>query len=88
LIEAVVAANPKTVVVCSTPAADDSVGQGTRPAIIEAWWNGEEGGDAVADVIFGDYNPAGRLPLTVYTSESQVPPRTNMTSRKGSRICI
>ena len=43
------------------------------PAIIFAWYPGEEGGKAVADVIFGDYNPAGRLPVTFYKSIDQIP---------------
>ena len=43
------------------------------PAIIEAWYPGEEGGTAIADVLFGDYNPAGRLPVTFYKSLNQVP---------------
>mgnify|MGYP005836709645 CR=1 FL=1 len=47
------------------------------PAIIMAWYPGEEGGNAVADVIFGDYNPAGRLPITFYESLEQVPPFEN-----------
>ena len=50
---------------------------------MESWWNGVEGGDAIADVIFGDYNPAGRLPLTVYASESQVPPQDEYDITKG-----
>jgi beta-glucosidase len=84
LIEAVEAANPKTVVVLlnagplTIPWAKEHV-----PAILEAWWNGVEGGDAIADVIFGDYNPAGRLPLTVYASESQVPPQDEYDITKG-----
>ena len=43
-------------------------------AIVEAWYPGEEGGTAIADVLFGDYNPAGRLPVTVYKSVDQLPP--------------
>jgi beta-glucosidase len=44
------------------------------PAIIEAWYPGEEGGSAIADVLFGDYNPAGRLPVTFYRGVGQLPP--------------
>jgi beta-glucosidase len=44
------------------------------PAIVEAWYPGQAGGTAVADVLFGDYNPAGRLPVTFYTSVEQLPP--------------
>ena len=43
------------------------------PSILYAWYPGEEGGKAVADVIFGDYNPAGRLPITLYNSIDQLP---------------
>lgn len=46
-------------------------------AIIEAWYPGEEGGNAIADVIFGNYNPAGRLPVTVYKSVNDLPPFEN-----------
>jgi len=43
------------------------------PAIIEAWYPGQAGGAAIADVIFGDYNPSGRLPVTFYKSVDQLP---------------
>ncbi len=44
------------------------------PAIVQLWYPGEEGGTALADVLFGDYNPAGRLPVTLYKSVDQLPP--------------
>lgn len=44
------------------------------PAIVEAWYPGQAGGTAIADVLFGDYNPAGRLPLTFYKSVDDLPP--------------
>lgn len=43
------------------------------PAILAAWYPGEEGGTAIADVLFGDYNPGGRLPVTFYKSVDQLP---------------
>ncbi|WP_075590717.1 glycoside hydrolase family 3 protein [Labilibacter marinus] len=43
------------------------------PAILEAWYPGQAGGAAIADIIFGDYNPSGRLPLTFYKSIDQLP---------------
>ena len=47
------------------------------PAILDAWYPGEEGGTAIADVLFGDYNPAGRLPVTFYKSVAQLPAFTD-----------
>jgi beta-glucosidase len=44
------------------------------PAIVEAWYPGQAGGTAIADVLFGDYNPGGRLPVTFYKSADQLPP--------------
>jgi beta-glucosidase len=43
------------------------------PAIVQAWYSGEQGGRAVADVLFGDANPAGRLPITFYKSTDDLP---------------
>jgi len=84
LVEAVVAANPKTVVVLmnagplTVPWIKDHV-----PAIVEAWWGGEQGGNAMADVLLGNTNPGGRLPFTVYASESQVPPQSEYDVTRG-----
>ncbi|MCX5644410.1 MAG: family 78 glycoside hydrolase catalytic domain [Phycisphaerae bacterium] len=84
LVKAVLAANSKTVVVLmnagplTIPWIKDHA-----PAILEAWWNGVEGGNAIADVLFGEYNPAGRLPHTVYASESQVPLQDQYDVTKG-----
>jgi beta-glucosidase len=42
-------------------------------AILQAWYPGQQGGKAVADVLFGHYNPAGRLPVTFYKNTEQLP---------------
>ncbi|NOY37166.1 MAG: glucan 1,4-alpha-glucosidase [Chlorobi bacterium] len=47
------------------------------PAIVQTWYPGQSGGLAVADVIFGNYNPAGRLPVTFYKSVNDLPPFTD-----------
>jgi beta-glucosidase len=49
------------------------------PAIVNAWYGGQSAGTAVADVLFGDYNPAGRLPVTFYKSDKDLPEFTNYT---------
>jgi beta-glucosidase len=51
-------------------------------AIVDLWYPGQAGGTAIADVLFGDYNPAGRLPVTFYKSADQLPPFTDY-SMKG-----
>ncbi|MCJ8208979.1 glycoside hydrolase family 3 C-terminal domain-containing protein [Mucilaginibacter sp. RS28] len=47
------------------------------PAIVNAWYGGQAAGSAVADVLFGDYNPAGRLPVTFYASDKDLPSFTD-----------
>jgi beta-glucosidase len=47
------------------------------PAIVNAWYGGQSAGTAIADVLFGDYNPAGRLPVTFYGSDSDLPDFNN-----------
>lgn len=49
------------------------------PAIVEAWYPGQAAGTAIASVLFGDYNPAGRLPITFYQSVTQLPPFEDYT---------
>lgn len=51
------------------------------PAILQAWYPGEEGGRAVAEVLFGDVNPAGRLPITFYKSTADLPPFEDYSMR-------
>ena len=55
--------------------------QQNAAAILEAWYPGEEGGTAIAETLAGDNNPAGRLPLTFYSSLSQVPPFEDYSMR-------
>ena len=45
----------------------------TCEAIVQVWYAGQEGGTAIADVLFGDYNPSGKLPVTFYKNSSQLP---------------
>ncbi len=53
------------------------------PAIVEAWMCGEQGGNAVADVLFGDYNPSGRLPISVPRHSGQFPFYYNHSATKN-----
>ncbi len=74
LIRAVAATGTPTVVVISGGSAvtmGDWIDQ--VAGVLDVWYPGQEGGHAVADVLFGDYNPAGRLPITFPLSEGQLP---------------
>ena len=74
LIDYAVGKNKKTIVVLlgGSAIATDSWGKKV-PAIIDAWYCGQRGGEAIADVLFGDYNPAGRLPITFPVNAQQIP---------------
>ena len=73
-IQNIYKANPKTVVVlvAGSSLAVNWIKENV-PAVVNAWYPGEQGGNAIADVLFGDYNPAGRLPLTYYKSTNDLP---------------
>ncbi len=75
LLEKIMALNKPTVLVLLNGSAL-SVNWAAEqvPAIVEAWYPGQRAGTALADILFGDYNPAGRLPVTFYKSLEQLPP--------------
>ena len=74
LLEAVFAANPKTIVVLNTCSSMTiNWAQEHVPAILEAWYDGQEQGQAISEVIFGQYNPGGKLTSTWYNSLSDLP---------------
>jgi beta-glucosidase len=64
---------PTVLVLMSGSAVAVNWAQANVPAIVEAWYPGQAAGNAVADVLFGDYNPAGRLPVTFYKSVDDLP---------------
>ncbi|MFD5463540.1 glycoside hydrolase family 3 C-terminal domain-containing protein [Kitasatospora sp. NPDC127059] len=73
LIRAVAGANPRTVVVLDTGGPVTMPWLDAVPAVVEAWYPGEQSGAALADVLFGDTDPAGRLPVTFPTSSNATP---------------
>lgn len=76
LIEAVAEANPHTVLVLKTGSAILMPWLDKVPAILEAWYPGEEDGNAVAAILFGDVNPSGKLPITFPRSLDDLPAKT------------
>ncbi|MEW6201977.1 MAG: glycoside hydrolase family 3 C-terminal domain-containing protein, partial [bacterium] len=83
-IRAIMAINPNVVVVLinGSPVSINWIAENV-PAIVEAWYPGEQGGNAIADVLFGDYNPAGRLPFTFYKSVDDLPPFDDYEVSRG-----
>lgn len=91
LLRRVLNANPRSVIVLQNGGPVSLAGGGGAfgepsvdpPAILDMFWAGEEGGTAIADVLFGDYSPAGRLPYTVYQSAQDIPPMKEYDITKG-----
>ena len=73
LIAAVAAANPHTIVVLETGGPVLMPWLDKTAAVLEAWYPGIRGADAIADILFGDVNPSGRLPVTFPASLDQLP---------------
>jgi beta-glucosidase len=73
LIEAVAAANPHTAVILESGGPVLMPWLDKVPAVIAAWYPGQRGGEAIADILFGKVNPSGRLPITFPAAEAQAP---------------
>ena len=76
LIDAVAAANPKTIVVLNTGSAVTMPWLDKVAGVFEAWYPGQQSGNAIASLLYGDVNPSGKLPVTFPTSLNQVPAST------------
>lgn len=76
LISAVAAANPRTIVVVYSSSATLMPWANQVGAILMAWYPGQENGNALAQVLFGDVNPSGKLPVSIPASANQVPTGT------------
>ncbi|HEX4722052.1 MAG TPA: glycoside hydrolase family 3 C-terminal domain-containing protein [Pseudonocardiaceae bacterium] len=76
LISQVAAANPNTIVVLNTGSAITMPWLGSVAGVMENWYPGQQDGNAIAALLFGDVNPSGKLPVTFPTSLSQVPAST------------
>ena len=76
LIAAVAAANPRTIVVIESGTAVTMPWIDKVSGVLEAWYGGSKGADAVANVLFGDVNPSAKLPMTFPLSEKDLPHTT------------
>lgn len=84
LFDAVLKANPRTVLVLQT--GNPLVltpREKSAPAIVLAWYAGQDTGTAIAELLFGDTNPSGKLPITFYAALSDLPPMEDYDVRKG-----
>lgn len=83
LIREVAAANPRTVVLVNTGAPVEMSWADAVPAVVQVWFGGQEMGDAVLDVLFGDADPGGRLPTTVPHRIEHTPAFGNFPGEHG-----
>jgi len=83
LVEKVAAANPRTVVILQTGSPVTMPWLDKVSAVLEAWFPGQECGNAIADVLFGAVNPAGRLPVTFPVRVEDNPSYTNYPGENG-----
>jgi beta-glucosidase len=84
LIEQVAAANPRTIVVLETGTAVTMPWADKVSGIVEAWYAGSKGADAVANILFGDVNPSAKLPMTFPRSEADLPHPKLVTPPPGA----
>jgi beta-glucosidase len=73
LVSAVAAANPNTIVVLENGGPTVMPWLGSVSAVLEAWYPGQRGGEAIANILFGDVNPSGKLPMTFPASVNDLP---------------
>jgi beta-glucosidase len=85
LVEAVADANPNTIVVLETGTAATMPWVGKVRGIVEAWYGGSRGAQALANVLFGDVNPSGKLPMTFPLSEADLPHPTLVVPPPGAQ---
>ena len=85
LIAAVAAANPHTIVVLETGTVVTMPWANNVSGIMEAWYGGSKGAEAIANVLFGEVNPSGKLPITFPKSEADLPHPTMLTPPPGAQ---
>lgn len=86
LIAEVAAANPNTAVVMQTGTPEEMPWLGKTPAVIQAWYGGNETGNCIADILFGDANPSGKLSLSFPKRLQDVPSFLNFRTEAGRTL--
>lgn len=86
LIAEVAEANPNTAVVMQTGTPEEMPWLEKTPAVIQAWYGGNETGNCIADVLFGDYNPSGKLSLSFPKRLQDVPAFLNFKTEAGRTL--